>query len=70
MEELDIRYLLLMARGSYPDHDIMVSPILIKYGAYSGGHNDSWKWSWSIDDASKEELIEIIKICNPWISRK
>lgn len=53
--------LALIALGSSPGYENMEDPVFNKYGSYTGGFRDEWKWKlYAKSDISIEDSLYII----------
>jgi len=57
---LDRQDLEALLRGMYVSYNHMEIALLKKYGSYTGGFKD--EWTWYLENASIEELVELYKI--------
>lgn len=60
--DLDKNMLCSLIRGCDPDYGIMNHPFIKNKGQYWGGFSDQWKWSFSAEDYSEEQLWETYQV--------
>lgn len=55
-----------LVKGSTPNYDVMVHPLVNNNGRYIGGFHDKWDWSLK-SDMTEEQLWELYNLCkNSW----